>query len=55
MIPFFKVLRGNQSSDWNEECELALQELKQALEMHPVLTKSKPSDTLLYIWPFLRA
>ncbi|XP_022874131.1 uncharacterized protein LOC111392952 [Olea europaea var. sylvestris] len=46
-FPFFKVLRGSQSFEWNEECEKAFQELKQTLTSLPILTKSEPGDTLL--------
>jgi ribonuclease HI len=46
-VPFFKILRGNQNFDWNEECSVAFQELKQTLSTPPVLTKPEPGDTLL--------
>lgn len=47
---FFNALRGNQSFDWNEECERTFQELKQTLTSSPILTKLEPRDTLfLYL------
>ncbi|XP_022854857.1 uncharacterized protein LOC111376148 [Olea europaea var. sylvestris] len=46
-FPFFKLLRENQSFNWNEECNLAFQELKQTLSTPPVLTKLEPGETLL--------
>ncbi|XP_022843425.1 uncharacterized protein LOC111366981 [Olea europaea var. sylvestris] len=49
-FPFFKVLRGNQSFEWNDECDLAFQQLKQTLAVPPVLAKPEPGDTLfLYL------
>ncbi|XP_022850056.1 uncharacterized protein LOC111372112 [Olea europaea var. sylvestris] len=45
--PFFKLLRENKGFNWNEECNLAFQELKQTLSTPPVLTKPEPGDTLL--------
>ncbi|XP_022876949.1 uncharacterized protein LOC111395179 [Olea europaea var. sylvestris] len=44
---FFKLFRENKGFDWNEECNLAFQELKQTLSTPPVLTKPEPGDTLL--------
>ncbi|XP_022848734.1 uncharacterized protein LOC111371046 [Olea europaea var. sylvestris] len=46
-FPFFKLLRENQSFNWNKECNLAFQELKQTLSTPPVLTKPEPGETLL--------
>ncbi|XP_022855981.1 uncharacterized protein LOC111377155 [Olea europaea var. sylvestris] len=46
-FPLFKLLRENNGFDWNEECNLAFQELKQTLSTLPVLIKPEPSDTLL--------
>ncbi|XP_022841838.1 uncharacterized protein LOC111365514 [Olea europaea var. sylvestris] len=49
-FPFFKVLRGNQIFEWNDECDLAFQQLKQTLAIPPVLAKPGPGDTLfLYL------
>ncbi|XP_022851528.1 uncharacterized protein LOC111373252 [Olea europaea var. sylvestris] len=49
-FPFFKVLRGHKSFEWNDECDLAFQQLKQTLAVPPVLAKPEPGDTLfLYL------
>ncbi|XP_022851304.1 uncharacterized protein LOC111373062 [Olea europaea var. sylvestris] len=49
-FPFFKVLRGHNSFEWNDECDLAFQQLKQTLAVPPVLAKPEPGDTLfLYL------
>ncbi|XP_022897821.1 uncharacterized protein LOC111411533 [Olea europaea var. sylvestris] len=49
-FPFFKVLRGNQNFEWDEECERAFHELKETLASHPILTKPEHGDTLyLYL------
>ncbi|XP_022889183.1 uncharacterized protein LOC111404631 [Olea europaea var. sylvestris] len=44
-FPFFKALRDNHCSEWNEECGKAFQELKQTFESLPFLTKPEPGDT----------
>ncbi|XP_052118863.1 uncharacterized protein LOC110272923 [Arachis duranensis] len=47
---FFRCLRKNKTFQWDEECELAFQSLKQFLSKPPILQKPKVGETLyLYL------
>nr|KYP73654.1 Retrotransposable element Tf2 [Cajanus cajan] len=35
--PIFKILQKNQSTNWNEECQLAFKRIKQCLANPPIL------------------
>ena len=45
--PFFNTLRKNKAFEWNDECEKALQDLKEYLISPPLLSKPKDNKTLL--------
>ena len=45
--PFFNTLRKNKAFKWNDECEKALQDLKEYLTSPPLLSKPKDNETLL--------
>ena len=45
--PFFYTLRKNKAFEWNNECEKALQDLKEYLTSPPLLSKPKDNETLL--------
>jgi hypothetical protein len=40
-------LRKNKAFEWNDECEKALQDLKEYLTSPPLLSKPKDNETLL--------
>ncbi|XP_022875765.1 uncharacterized protein K02A2.6-like [Olea europaea var. sylvestris] len=45
-----RTSKSLQSFEWNDECDLAFQQLKQTLAVPPVLAKLEPGDTLfLYL------
>ncbi|KAL2235115.1 UNVERIFIED_CONTAM: Retrovirus-related Pol polyprotein from transposon [Sesamum indicum] len=49
-LPFFKALRKPKSFAWTQECEQALQELKEYLTKPPLLANPKDGETLfLYL------
>ncbi|KAL2230582.1 UNVERIFIED_CONTAM: Retrovirus-related Pol polyprotein from transposon [Sesamum indicum] len=49
-LPFFKALRKPKSFAWTQECEQALQELKEYLTKPPLLANPKEGETLfLYL------
>ncbi|KAL2226321.1 UNVERIFIED_CONTAM: Retrovirus-related Pol polyprotein from transposon opus [Sesamum indicum] len=49
-LPFFKILRKTKNFEWNEECEKALQGLKDYLTRPPLLANPKEGETLfLYL------
>ncbi|KAL2235761.1 UNVERIFIED_CONTAM: Retrovirus-related Pol polyprotein from transposon [Sesamum indicum] len=49
-LPFFRVLRKPKNFEWNEECEKALQELKEYLTTPPLLANPKEGEELfLYL------
>ncbi|XP_011102006.1 uncharacterized protein LOC105180037 [Sesamum indicum] len=49
-LPFFKVLRKPKNFQWSEECEKALQELKEYLTTPPLLVNPKEGEELfLYL------
>jgi hypothetical protein len=49
-LPFFKLLKHQDTFQWTEEAERALHDLKQHLQSPPVLTAQLPGeDLLLYI------
>ncbi|XP_011102166.1 uncharacterized protein LOC105180202 [Sesamum indicum] len=49
-LPFFKVLRKPKNFEWSEECEKALQELKEYLTTPPLLANPKEGEELfLYL------
>lgn len=37
-LPFFRILKGNKTFLWNEECDRALQQLKEYLSRPPLLS-----------------
>ncbi|KAI5335054.1 hypothetical protein L3X38_025187 [Prunus dulcis] len=43
---FFKALKKRQRDKWNEECEVAFQNLKTYLTSPPLLSKSVPGEDL---------
>ncbi|KAK0607218.1 hypothetical protein LWI29_011585 [Acer saccharum] len=45
--PFFNSLRKNKAFKWNDDCERALQDLKNYLKSPPLLSKPKNDETLL--------
>ncbi|KAK1568798.1 hypothetical protein Q3G72_028909 [Acer saccharum] len=45
-LPFFNILRKNKAFEWNDDCEKALQELKNYLKSPPLLSKPKDNETL---------
>jgi hypothetical protein len=49
-FPLFKLLRKESAFEWTEECEQALQHLKNALSEPPVLSRPNDGEVLfLYI------
>ncbi|CAL9000514.1 unnamed protein product [Prunus brigantina] len=44
--PFFKALRKRQRDKWDEECEVAFQNLKTYLTSPPLLSKPIPGEDL---------
>ncbi|KAL0319852.1 UNVERIFIED_CONTAM: Ribonuclease HI [Sesamum radiatum] len=49
-LPFFKVLKKVDGFSWTEQCQAAFEDLKKYLATPPLLTKSKPGETLfLYL------
>ncbi|KAL2230531.1 UNVERIFIED_CONTAM: Ribonuclease HI [Sesamum indicum] len=49
-LPFYKTLRKTKNFEWSEECEKALQDLKEYLTKPPVLANPKEGETLfLYL------
>ncbi|KAL2246282.1 UNVERIFIED_CONTAM: Retrovirus-related Pol polyprotein from transposon [Sesamum indicum] len=49
-LPFFMVLQKPKSFEWDEECERALQELKEYLTTPPLLANTKDGEALfLYL------
>ncbi|KAL2226659.1 UNVERIFIED_CONTAM: Retrovirus-related Pol polyprotein from transposon gypsy [Sesamum indicum] len=49
-FPFFKVLRRSKNFEWSDECDKALQELKEYLTKPPLLANPKEAETLfLYL------
>ena len=40
-------MRKNKAFEWNDECEKALQDLKEYLTSLPLLSKPKDNETLL--------
>ncbi|CAL2258020.1 unnamed protein product [Prunus armeniaca] len=44
--PFFKALKKGQKDKWDEECEVAFQNLKTYLTSPPLLSKPVPSEDL---------
>ena len=48
--PIFKLLRKNQPTEWNEECQMAFDRIKEYLQNPPILTPPTPGRPLfLYL------
>jgi len=45
--PIFKLLRKNQPQEWNEECQVAREKIKQYLQEPPVLRPPIPGQPLI--------
>jgi len=45
--PIFKLLRKNQTKEWNEECQVAFEKIKQYLQEPPILRSSVPGRPLI--------
>jgi hypothetical protein len=46
-FPFFKQLKGQQSLEWTDECEVVFRQLKAYLGTPPLLSKPEPGESLL--------
>ena len=46
-LPFFKLLRKSDKFEWNDDASKAFQELKDFLNMPPVLTAPEDGEVLL--------
>ncbi|KAL0458541.1 UNVERIFIED_CONTAM: hypothetical protein Slati_0481300 [Sesamum latifolium] len=50
-LPFFKVLKKVDGFSWTEQCQAAIEDLKQYLASPPLLTKPRPGETLFLYSP----
>ena len=46
-LPFFTLLKGSKTFNWDESCEAAFQKLKQFLTTPPLLAKLVDGESLL--------
>jgi len=51
--PIFKLLCKNQTKEWNEECQIAFEKIKQYLQEPPVLRPPVPGRPLILYWTVL--
>ena len=45
--PLFKLLRKNQTMEWNRKCQETFEKIKHYLQKHPVLVPPSPSRPLI--------